>query len=148
MNRRPLADSFALMRCRKVPLSDLKVTESPQEFLSSGGRPSFHEELQWPDALRNLIEKCWSGDPDRRPEFRSILPEIEVIDDTFPVEKEQLDTTSVEAAFGWNKVSAEVWVAVLIMLFSLTQFLFIGFNFMGRLLRSSHPRPIRYAVNL
>lgn len=38
-------------------------------------RPVF-DEIDCPDAVRQLITKCWAGDPNERPDFQTLKPLI------------------------------------------------------------------------
>lgn len=54
----------------KAPFSGLKRAEI-EEKIGNGDRPLFPENV--PTDLRDLIEKCWSQDPSKRPTFSEIV---------------------------------------------------------------------------
>ena len=39
-----------------------------------GGRPKFNTEI--PESYKNLIERCWNQDPNKRPTFKQITQEL------------------------------------------------------------------------
>lgn len=56
------------------PFKKLTMFELMRKIVNEGYRPQIKESI--PVAYRNLIEKCWSQNPDDRPSFDSIVDEL------------------------------------------------------------------------
>ncbi len=60
------------------------------QVAKKGLRPIIHADI--PKSLANLIKKCWSADPSKRPDMSAILEELDYIQQDYEQNK-----------FVWNK---------------------------------------------
>lgn len=72
----------------KIPFENLNSSEIYQKVVLEHHRPSFDEKIS--EAYKNLIERCWSQNPEKRPSFAEITNELETNDEfiTESVEKD------------------------------------------------------------
>ncbi|OHS94854.1 hypothetical protein TRFO_10768 [Tritrichomonas foetus] len=72
--------SFAMILYEMVtgqrPLSNFSATEVLNYYADDNYRPPFPEKQKIPTMMKNLIERCWSEDPKRRPSFYQIFQEF------------------------------------------------------------------------
>lgn len=61
------------------PFEELTTAQILAKVVYNGGRPDIPINMDVPEDVVSLMQKCWRDDPKVRPEFKEIVPELEKI---------------------------------------------------------------------
>jgi serine/threonine protein kinase len=64
------------MFAREVPYIGWRAADI-KDHVIKGGRLDFPSGHGWPPLVVSLVKQCWSQDPDERPDFAAILPQLQ-----------------------------------------------------------------------
>jgi hypothetical protein len=83
------------MCTRKLPYAGFAPYQVVISVATKGMRPELDKEI--PSYFSNLIEICWSEEPERRPQFVSLISIIDSLDVPQPTKRRPYRTTTLDS---------------------------------------------------